>query len=550
MGVNRRQFLQAAGLGAAAAWWASLPSCRRDSPPNIVVIMADDMGYGDAGCYNPASLIPTPHIDRLATQGARFTDAHSPSAVCTPTRYGLLTGRYAWRTWLRRGVVGGYTPPLIEPDRPTLASILKSRGYRTGLFGKWHLGLGWTRANGLVPTHEDAERMFRGSWQDADPSTELNVDFARPVHGGPAALGFDEAFFTAACSTIDGPFTFIENDRVTVIPDRQVSEFYDMTKGEEGSPRRGWIAPGFRLEDVDIRFTERAVRFLEGRGGAASGRPFFAYLALSSPHTPWLVPDLVKGRSRDGPRGDLVALADHCVGRILETLERLGESERTIVIFTSDNGPHPGTNGHASAGALRGLKTHIWEGGHRVPFIARWPRRIEAGAVVEEPICLTDLMATFASVAGAELPAEAGPDSVDMSPALIRRQAPSSGPGAGRGDRPRPPLREAIVSHSENGTFAIRRGAWKLIFDNLTSGGWMAPPGRPPQPGTPGQLYNLADDPGETLNLWSDRPDIVAQLTALLEKYRRDGRSVPLRTRRWRNGEKFALEGNPYFYPQ
>lgn len=533
MGINRRGFLRTASLGAATAWCWGFQSCCGSRPPNIVVIMADDMGYGDAGCYNSKSRIPTPQIDRLASQGARFTDAHSPSAVCTPTRYGLLTGRYAWRTWLQRGVIGGYTPPLIEPDRPTLASVLKSRGYRTGCFGKWHLGVGWTRSNGFVPTYEDAERMVRGSSQDPDPSTGLNVDFAKPVHGGPMALGFDQAFFTAACSTIDGPFTFIENDHVAAIPDRQVSEFYDMTGGEEGSPRRGWIALGFKLEEVDIRFTERAVRFIERSLATEPARPFFAYLALSSPHTPWLVPDFVKGQSGDGPRGDLVVLADWCVGRILAALERLGAADDTLVIFTSDNGPHPGTNGHESAGSLRGLKTHIWEGGHRVPFIARWPQRIEAGGTVDEPICLTDLMATLAAIADADLSEEAGPDSVDISPALFRRgrPAPDRGPEAGPDRRTRPNLREAVVSHSENGTFAIRRGPWKLVLDNQTSGGWMTPTGKRPEPGAPGQLYNLADDLGEMRDLWAERPDVVKELTSLLQKYRRDGRSVPFRRR-------------------
>jgi arylsulfatase A len=529
---TRRQFIRDAGLatvssGALAALVGMTTSgClkSRSLPPNIVLILTDDMGYGDAGCYNRHSRIPTPNIDRLAAQGALFTDAHSPSAVCTPTRYGLLTGRYAWRTWLKRGVVGGYTPPLIDPARPTLASILRASGYRTGFFGKWHLGLGWTRANGFVPTFEDAERMCRGSWQDPDPSTGLNVDFSKPVHGGPTALGFDEAFFTAACSTIDGPFTFIENDRVTAVPDRQVSEFYDLSKGEEGSPRRGWIALDFKLEEVDLRFTERAVRFLETSVAHAPSRPFFVELALSSPHTPWLVPALVRGRSGDGPRGDLVALADLCVGRIMEALERQGAAGRTLIVFASDNGPHPGTNGHASAGALRGLKSHIWEGGHRVPFIARWQGHIEPGAVIDEPICLTDLMATFAVIAGADLPPEAGPDSVDISPALFRR---------GRsGVTSRTPLREAVVSHSEDGTFAIRRGGWKLILDNRTSGGWMVPEGTPPVPGTPGQLYHLAEDPGETRDLWAERPDVVGALTALLGKYERDGRSVPPRPRR------------------
>jgi arylsulfatase A-like enzyme len=306
---------------------------------------------------------------------------------------------------------------------------------------------------------------------------------------------------------------------VTAIPDRQVSEFYDLSKGEEGSPRRGWIAPGFRLEEVDLRFTDRAVRFLESSLAADPGRRFFIELALSSPHTPWLVPDLVKGKSGDGPRGDLVALADLCVGRIMDALERLGAADRTLVVFASDNGPHPGTNGHASAGPLRGLKSHVWEGGHRVPFIVRRPGSVEPGTVSDEPVCLTDMMATFAAVAGADLPPEAGPDSVDISPVLFR-----SGTS-------RRPLREALVSHSENGTFAIRKGGWKLILDNRSSGGWMVPEGTPPVPGSPGQLYHLAEDPGETRDLWAERPDVVMELTALLEKYKKEGRSAPPRPR-------------------
>ncbi|MCK7482643.1 MAG: sulfatase-like hydrolase/transferase [Candidatus Moduliflexus flocculans] len=230
------------------------------------------------------------------------------------------------------------------------------------------------------------------------------------------------------------------------MPDRQVSEFYDLSKGEEGSPRRGWIAPGFKLEEVDLRFTERAIHFLGSGPAAGLARPFFIELALSSPHTPWLVPDLVKRKSGDGPRGDLVALADLCVGRVMDALERLGAADRTLVIFASDNGPHPGTDGHASAGTLRGLKSHIWEGGHRVPFIARWPGRIGPGAVVDEPICLTDLMATFAAVAGVALPPEAGPDSVDISSALLKGERGGRVPDAPSGG-PRLPFRGRHLRH-------------------------------------------------------------------------------------------------------
>ncbi len=513
--MKRRRFLETLGWGTAS-WAAARCGYLRGKkgPPNIVFILADDMGYGDPRCFNPDSKIPTPHMDRLAGEGVKFTDAHSPSAVCSPTRYGILTGRYCWRTWLKRGVVGGYTPPLIEPTRPTVASFLRSQGYRTGYFGKWHLGLSWTRMNGFTPTWEDAEKMWRGSWQDGDPEKGMNVDFRKPVGNGPVALGFDEAFFTAACSTIDGPFVFIENDRLTAFPERQIADYYDMSGGEEGSPRRGWCAEGFSLEEVDLRFTEKALAFMDKHMGDPSDEPVFVYLALSAPHTPWLPPDFVKGKSGDGPRGDLVVLADWCVGEVMKALERLGVEDETLVIVTSDNGPHPGIEDHRSVGPLKGYKSHIWEGGHRVPFVVRWPGKTTPGTESEEPICLTDLMATFAGIVGADLPRGAGPDSYDIGPALLGRKGT-------------PHIREALVSHSENGTFAIRRGAWKLILDNKTSGGWMRPAGERPEPGTPGQLYNLEDDPYETTDLWKERKDVVSELEALLEKYQRDGHGVP-----------------------
>jgi arylsulfatase A len=516
--LKRREFLGPMAMGAAA--WAAAPGGTRlrsapENPlPNIVLILTDDLGYGDPGCNNPGSKIPMPNVNKMAARGVRFTDAHSPSAVCTPTRYSLLTGRYAWRTWLKRGVIGGYTPPLVEPDRMTAASLLKTRGYATGFFGKWHLGLSWTRMNGATPGWREAEKLWRGSWQDADPKTGLNVDFTKPVGGGPVDHGFDEAYFTAACSTIDGPFVFIDKTRTVGIPDKQIAEFYDMTKGEEGSPRKGWIAPGFKLEEVDFNFTKKAIEFMERSRRESPAKPFFVSLFLSAPHTPWLPPVLFKGKSLDGPRGDLVMLADWCTGEVAKALDRLGVTENTLFIFTSDNGPHPGTNGHKSEGPLRGLKSQIWEGGHRIPLVAQWPKRIPAGLVSDEPVCLVDLLATFAALTGGPLPEDAGPDSCDISPALLGTKGPK-------------PIREALVSHSENGTFAIRQGAWKLVLDTKTSGGWMAPAGKPPVPGTPGQLYNLAEDPLEQNDLWEQKPEIVARLAALLEKYKKDGRSAP-----------------------
>jgi len=512
--VNRRDWLRRLGLGAAAL---AAPRIARGKDavkkPNIVFIMADDMGYGDVTCYNPRSKIPTPHMDRLAAQGMRLTDAHSPSAVCTPTRYGVLTGRYCWRTWLKSGVVGGYTPPLIEPGRMTVGSLLRKHGYTTACIGKWHLGLGWTRQNGFVGTAENAKEHFNGSWQDGDPKTGMNVDFTKPIHGGPTDLGFDYAYVTAACSTIDGPFCYIENDRTVGIPDQPIA--VDKTKHPDYRPRPGWIAPGYVLETVDPTFTRKAVEFIERSRNERPARPFFVYLPLSAPHAPWLPPEFVQGKSEAGPRGDQVVLVDWCVGQIAEALDRLGLAEETLLIVTSDNGPREGAGGHKPGGDLRGLKSHTWEGGHRIPFIARWPGRIKAGAVSDEPICLTDLMATCAAVLGVRLPEDAGQDSCNILPALL-------------GEKRDEPIREAIVSHSVFGVFAIRQGPWKLILDNRDSGGWVRPKGRRPKPGTPGQLYNLQDDPAEQTNLFDERSEIVERLTALLERYKREGRSTPV----------------------
>ena len=508
----------AAALAATGCAQGPRPvSIHGGGKPNIVFIMADDMGYGDVGCYNAESKIPTANMDLLAAQGVRFTNAHSPAAVCTPTCYGVLTGRYCWRTRLKSGVVGGYAPPLIEPGRPTVASLLRGAGYTTACVGKWHLGLGWTRANGFVATWRNAEEHLSGSWQDGDAEKGMNVDFSKPIHGGPNELGFDYAYYTAACSTIDGPFCFIENDRTVGIPDRPI--FIDKAKNPDLRPRPGWIAPGFDIETVDPNFVDKAVAFMERSTRADPNRPFFLYLPLSAPHAPWLPPEFVKGKSDAGPRGDQVVLVDWCVGRIVEALDRLGLSENTLLIVTSDNGPRQGFRGHKSAGDLRGFKSHTWEGGHRVPFIARWPGKTRMGTVSDEPISLADLMATCAAITGQALPREAGPDSYNIAPALLGDE--TVGVAAGK------PIRQAIVSHSAFGVFTIIQGPWKLIPESLDSGGSVTPRGTGPKPGRRGQLYNLQDDPGEKANLFDQHPEIVHRLTDLLDKYKREGRSAP-----------------------
>ena len=497
--MNRRELFKVMGLGAAAV---SLPqtlfagnvSARR---PNIVFIMADDLGYGDVSCYSQDSKISTPNIDRLASQSVRFTDAHSPSAVCSPTRYGVLTGRYCWRTRLKRGVLSGFSQPLLARSQMTVAELLKQHGYHTACIGKWHLGVGWqSKDHRAVNSARDAER----------------VDFGKPITDGPNEHGFDYSFITSACSTVDSPYVFIENGKCTAEPIATMVQTGPVTT--TGS-RPGPKVPDWSNEDVDPTYIKKARQFLQQHKAGGAGNPFFMYLALSTPHAPWLPPDFVKGRSQTGARGDMVLLADWCVGQILDALDRWKLSGSTLVIFTSDNGPRIGSKGHQSAGNWRGYKSHIWEGGHRVPFIARWPGKIKPNTTCDELVCLTDLMGTCAAVVGAELPENAGQDSYNILPALL-------------GERSDHPIRQAVVLHSCFGVFAIRQGPWKLILGTKGSGGWVEPPGEGPKEGCPGQLYNLADDPHEENDLWDKHPEIVARLTNLLENYKKQGHSRSL----------------------
>ncbi len=516
MTLTRRAFLGAIPF-AATVRAATRPrdAARNGKPsgmPNVVVILADDMGYGDVGCYNAESKIPTPNMDRLATQGMRFTDAHSPSSVCTPTRYGVLTGRYCWRTRLKRSVLFNYEPPLIEPKRMTVASLLRERGYVTGMVGKWHLGLGFTAKKGRkidfnkpLPWHPGPE---------PDRTIGESIDFAAPVQGGPSDLGFDYAFYTAGCSTDHEPFCFIENRR-----------FLGMEKARyrhpAGSWRSGMTAEGWVNETVDVTFTEKAVGFIRDARKRSPDKPFFLYLPLSAPHSPHLVPDVAKGKSKAGARGDLVWLVDWSVGKIMAALDEMGVTDNTLLIVTSDNGPLVGSlapaapertatmsGGHRAAGDLRGFKGRLHEGGHRVPFIARWPGKISRGSTSDELICLTDLLATCAAVAESELPKNAGEDSVDILPALLSRKR-------------RDPVRDSVVHHSSAGAFALRKGKWKILFGEDIKGRI-----RPTDAST-GVLYNLRDNPRETTNVWRKHPEVVRELTALLKTIRTSGRSRP-----------------------
>ena len=458
--------------------------------PNIIYVMADDMGWGDPGCYG-ATQIPTPNMDRLAEEGVRCTDAHSSSAVCTPSRYGALTGRYCWRTSLKRWVLMGLSPPLLSPERVTVASFLREHGYATAAVGKWHLGLGWATRDGAEP--------------EPDAS---NVDFEQPIGGGPNTVGFDY-FFGISASLDMPPYCFIENDRTVGVPSPEKDPYH-------AQQRPGPMVPGWKDEEVDTTFADRACWFMDQHVRRRPQVPFFLWLTPSAPHRPCVPPRFMEGRSRAGARGDMVCVVDWLVGRVMETLDRLGVRDNTLLIVTSDNGArltcHDGNDyGHKSCGDWRGQKADVWDGGHREPFIARWPGRIEPGTVCDDTICLIDLMATCADVIGEHLPEGAAPDSVSALPALLGQ----------RGGRP---AREFVIHHSGDGMFAVRQGRWKLI-EGLGSGGFSEPRRPDGGPGDPpGQLYDMEADPAESRNLWAERPEIVRQLRDTLERVRQTPR--------------------------
>jgi arylsulfatase A len=492
MDLPRRTILRLA-LIALAICLSCCPSVTRagglPARPNIVLILADDLGYGDLGCYNRDSKIPTPRIDRLAAEGMRCTDAHTPSSVCSPTRYGLLTGRYAWRSRLKSGVLNGYSPALIEPGRLTLASLLQRAGYRTACIGKWHLGLG-----------------------TAEPA-----DYSRPFDSGPNSVGFDESFVLPASLDMP-PYVFVENQRVTAAPSEQIGDSAMRRNGGNGFWRAGAIAPGFAHAATLPALAEQALRFVRRQ---SREKPFFLYLPLTAPHTPWMPTDEFHGRGKAGYYGDFVAQVDATVGAVLDALIEKQFADNTLVIFTSDNGAHWLPSDielwhHRANANWRGQKADLWEGGHRVPFIVRWPGVVAPGAHSDQLICLTDVLATTAAIVGRELPADAADDSFSFLPALLGKKSTEESAG---------PPRDAIVHHSSDGTFAIRQGPWKLAT-KLGSHGFSEPRNVESTPGGPaGQLYQLDDDPAESRNRWLEQPEIVERLTRLLARYQTEGRS-------------------------
>ena len=474
-----------------------LSSCINDAKqdmghPNIVYILADDMGPGDVSSINMNAAWETPNIDRIADEGIIFTDAHSGSAVCSPTRYGILTGRYSWRSKLKSGVLWSWDNELIEENRLTVGSLLSNNGYETACIGKWHLGLGW-------------------QYQEEFPDS---IDFSKKILNGPVTRGFD--YFYGITASLDiPPYVYIENNHVTSLPNR-----FTQNSSKFGWWRLGHTGSDFEHENVLPHLAQKAVDFIKRHKSKKDDKPFFLYFALPAPHTPILPTDEFKGKSGTNPYGDFVLQVDHTVELVYKALEEYGYSDNTLFIFTSDNGCSPQADfkeldefGHNPSLVYRGHKSDIYEGGHRVPFVASWPGKIIPGTSSDETICLTDLVATCAEILNIQLPDNAGEDSFSFLPALYGESEIL--------------IREATIHHSVNGSFAIRKGKWKLIMCP-GSGGWSYPKPEiakdlklPPL-----QLYDLDSDIGETQNVAEKHPEIVDEMKELLKSYIVSGRST------------------------
>jgi arylsulfatase A-like enzyme len=467
--------------------------------PNLIFILADDQGFGDVGALNPESRIPTPNIDRIADEGMIFGDAHTSSSVCTPTRYSVLTGRYHWRTHLQKGVLGGFSKPLISPGRMTVASMLKDRGYTTGAIGKWHLGWDWPLKGGGTA---DDQGNFSTSYKDG-----WNVDYEGEIQNGPNDVGFDY-FFGISASLDMPPYVFVRNR----VPTEKATV-------EKAFHRKGPAGANFEAIDVLPRLTEEAVSFIDRNAGA--DKPFFLYMPLNAPHTPIVPTERWRGKSGINVYADFTMQVDWTVGQVLDALDRHRIADNTLIVFTTDNGCSPAAKipeleaaGHDQNYIFRGHKADIYEGGHRVPFVVRWPGKVQPGSRSEHLIGQIDFLATAAEITGAEIPEDAAEDSVSFLPTLL-------------GEADQPP-RDSIISQSIGGQFAIRDGDWKLCLCP-GSGGWSAPrPGRHDMSDLPPmQLYNLADDPGEQNNLFEKYPQRVNKMKAMLREAIDNGRTTP-----------------------
>jgi arylsulfatase A-like enzyme len=490
-------------LGLVGAICPSLQA----ATPNFVIILADDLGYGDMQVNNSKrGKIPTPNMNQLAAEGLRFTDGHSSSGCCSPSRYALLTGRYHWRTTLQSGIVGVWEKPLIAPDRLTIGKLAQEHGYRTACIGKWHLGSEWPitseqkkyftsfggKAGGGGQVSSTITDAHRETWQEV---------FSQRIAGGPTERGFDEYFGTDVPNW--PPYCFIDQDRTVGIP----SELLPAAKLVKNQASiQGPALPDWQLENILPALADRAEKFI--RAQAETKRPFLLYLPLTTPHTPLAVNAQWKGKSGlDSDYADLVMETDHVLGRVLDAIKAAGVEENTFVLFTSDNGcasyigvPPLEAQGHFPSGPLREYKTSVYEGGHRVPFVVKWPGVVEAGSVCEQLVHQADTMATLAEILGKQLPDDAAEDSFSLVPLLKGEEHP---------------IRTHAISTACAGTPSLREGAWKLVFAN------------DPMMKTSVQLYNLAEDLGETTNLAAKFPDRVKSMQETMETLIRNGRSTP-----------------------
>lgn len=483
-------------FAATAGAVLSTPAAR----PNIVYILADDMGPGDVSAYNPDGKIPTPHIDRMAKEGLRFSDAHTNASVCSPTRYGTMTGRYTWRTPKKEGVVGGYTPLLIEPGRETVASLMKKQGYRTACVGKWHMGLDWALKGGAVA---DKEKV----------SSNL-VDLTQPITRGPLDVGFDY-FFGLTGSMNMFPYAFIDGRKLQGTLEYLKDMDAVNARGFDGA-KPGWGAKEFVREETLGTLTTKACGWIRDN----ANEPFFLYFPVTSPHSPIVPSKDFQGKSRVNDHCDYVMETDWAVGQVLRTLDELNLADNTIIVFTSDNGTSPQAGlkvmqakGHYTEMNYRGLKGTTWEGGHRVPFVVRWPETIRANTVSDQLICSTDLLATCAEISGQTLAADAGEDSVSYLPALKGQKL------VGNDSR-------MVVHHSDKGIFAVRKGKWKLLLDGIGGSPRQNPKSQPVINPAKILLFNMESDVEESTNVSAQYPEVVTQLKKELASLVKAGRST------------------------
>lgn len=467
---------------------------KQDRVPNIVYILADDMGYGDVSALNENCPFKTPNFDAIAENGVTFCDAHASAAVCTPSRYSILTGRYNWRSRLKSEVVGGYSAPLIEEGRTTVASLLRRNGYHTAAVGKWHLGMNFAKGPGFE------EAVDYGMCPD--------VDYSAPIEASPVTNGFD--YYYGISGSLDmPPYIYIENDRFTAMPDH-------VTKGTgKGFFREGPTAPDFVHEEVLDHLTDKALDVIEQHKDG----PFFLYFALPAPHTPILPAPQFRGKSHTNEYGDFVLHCDDVVGRVRRKLQELGISDNTILVYTSDNGCSPAANyeelkaaGHNPSYIFRGTKADIYEGGHRVPLLIEWPEKMPHGKICNQTVCLCDLMATMADILHVELNEDEGVDSVSNLPLWLDPESRA--------------VREDLVHQSIDGSLSIRMGQYKLEMC-AGSGGWSDPkPGKEPEDAPRFQLYDLSQDIRERTNIIDQHPDLARKMRCILKEYVSRGRST------------------------